>query len=175
MQSREAKESSQPTEHVVYLGLGSNLGDRDHLLRAALTALAQIARIARVSSVWDTAPLLVEDQPRFHNIAAQALTSLEPLPLLREIKRIEQALGREAGPRFGPRAIDIDILLYDDVALTTPELTIPHERLVERAFALEPLAEIAPDVQHPLLGLDVRSLAAQVPASDVRRLGPLVS
>lgn len=175
MQSRDAADLRQPTEHVAYLGLGSNVGDRDRQLRAALTALVKVARIARVSSVWDTAPLLVEDQPRFHNIAVEAVTTLEPQPLLREIKRIERALGREVGPRYGPRRIDIDILLYDDLTLVTPELTIPHERLVERAFALEPLAEIAPDALHPVLGLDVRSLAAQAPASDVRRLGPLVS
>ncbi len=175
MRTSAAKESRQPGEHVVYLGLGSNMGDRDTLLRAALTALAEVARITRVSSVWDTAPMLVEDQPRFHNIVAQALTPLDPLPLLHAIKRIERALGREAGPRSGPRPIDIDILLYDDLSLTNPELTIPHERLAERAFALEPLAEIAPDVRHPVLGLDARTLAAQAPASDVRRLGPLVS
>lgn len=175
MRTRAANESRQPSEHVVYLGLGSNLGDRDHLLRAALTALAAVARITRVSSVWDTAPVLVEDQPRFHNIVALALTTLDPLPLLDEIKRIERTLGREAGPRYGPRPIDIDILLYDDLTLATPELTIPHARLVERAFALAPLAEIAPDARHPVLGLDARTLAARAPASDVRRLGPLVS
>lgn len=175
MRTSATKESRQPGEHVVYLGLGSNLGDRDALLRVALTALAEVARITLVSSVWDTAPMLVEDQPRFHNIVVQALTPLDPLPLLHEIKRIERALGREVGPRYGPRLIDIDILLYDDLTLTSPELTIPHERLAERAFALEPLAEIAPDVRHPVLGLDARTLAAQTRASDVRRLGPLLS
>lgn len=162
-------------EHLVYLGLGSNLGDRDALLRAALDRLATVARITRVSSVWDTAPLLVTDQPRFHNIVAEAWTRLDPLALLDAIKRIERELGRVPGPRYGPRPVDIDILLYDELILETPALTIPHAQLAVRAFALAPLAEIAPHAWHPALRCDVQALAAAAPSSDVRRLGPLVS
>jgi len=168
-----APAAPEPGEHLVYLGLGSNLGDRDTLLRAALTRLEQNVRVRRVSSVWDTAPLLVTDQPRFHNIVAEGLTTLDPFALLGVAKAIEEALGRAPGPRYGPRPIDIDILLYDDLALTTPTLTIPHARLSERAFALAPLAEIAPHAWHPTLRSEARALILATPASDVRRLGPL--
>jgi 2-amino-4-hydroxy-6-hydroxymethyldihydropteridine diphosphokinase len=165
----------QPGEHLVYLGLGSNLGDRDVTLRAAVERLAPAVRVTRVSSVWDTAPLLVEDQPRFHNAAAVGVTRLEPLALLHELKRIETALGRIPGPRYGPRPVDIDILLYDDLILTSPELTIPHPGLAERAFALAPLAEIAPTAWVPTFQCDVQTLAAAAPANDVRRLRPLLA
>jgi 2-amino-4-hydroxy-6-hydroxymethyldihydropteridine diphosphokinase len=164
----------RPSEHLVYLGLGSNLGERDALLRGALERLAPDVRVTRVSSIWDTAPLLITDQPRFHNAVVEGLTTLEPLALLRLLKGIERALGRQPGPRYGPRPVDIDILLYDDLILDTPELTIPHPRLAERAFALAPLAEIAPHVWHPALGRDAASLAAVAPPADMRRLGPLV-
>lgn len=162
-------------ERLVYLGLGSNLGDRDGLLRAALDRLPAIARVTRVSSVWDTAPLLVTDQPRFHNIVAEAWTRLDPFALLRAIKEIERELGRVPGPRYGPRPVDIDILLYDDVILETPELTIPHAQLAMRAFALAPLAEIAPHAWHPALRREAQSLAEEAPPSDIQRVGPLLS
>lgn len=159
-------------EHLVYLGLGSNMGDRDALLRAALTELASAVRVTRVSSVWDTAPLLVEDQPRFHNIVVEGFTRLDPFALLRAVKRIESELGRTPGPRYGPRPIDIDILLYDDLIVETPELTIPHAELAHRAFALAPLAEIAPHAWHPALRREAQALAAAAPPSDVRRVAP---
>lgn len=164
-----------PGEHLVYLGLGSNLGDRDALLRAALAQLAPDVRVTRVSSIWDTAPLLVTDQPRFHNAVVEGLTSLDPFALLGVVKRIERALGRLPGPRYGPRPVDIDILLYDDLILDTPELSIPHAQLAVRAFALAPLAEIAPGAWHPALARDAQALAAAAPPSDIRRLGPLLS
>jgi 2-amino-4-hydroxy-6-hydroxymethyldihydropteridine diphosphokinase len=164
-----------PGEHLVYLGLGSNLGDRDALLRAALARLAPDVRVTRVSSVWDTAPLLVIEQPRFHNAVAEGLTRLDPFALLRLVKRIERELGRTPAPRYGPRLVDIDILLYDDLMLNTPTLTIPHAQLAARAFALAPLAEIAPRAWHPALGRDARALASATPPGDIRRLGPLVS
>lgn len=132
-----------------------------------------IVRIERVSSVYDTAPLLVTEQPRFHNIACMGRTWLAPLPLLHALKRIEARLGRVAGARYGPRALDIDILFYDDLILKTPELTIPHARIAERAFVLAPLAEIAPDLRHPTLGRDIHSLAQAVAGADVRCVGPL--
>ncbi len=160
-------------EHLVYLGLGSNLGDRDALLRAALTRLEASVRVTRVSSIWDTAPLLVTDQPRFHNIVVEGLTTLDPFALLDAAKAIERALGRAPGPRYGPRLVDIDILLYDELALATPRLTIPHPRLSERAFALAPLAEIAPHAWHPTLAREAQALASAAPPSDVRRVGPL--
>jgi 2-amino-4-hydroxy-6-hydroxymethyldihydropteridine diphosphokinase len=161
--------------HTVYLGLGSNLGDRAAALRAAVDALAPEVAVARVSSAYDTAPQLVADQPRFLNAAVAGRTALDPVALLRHVKRVEAALGRVPGPRYGPRAVDIDLLLVDDLVLLTPELTLPHPRLPERAFALVPLAEIAPALRHPVLGATVAELAAVVAGTgDVRRVGPLV-
>jgi 2-amino-4-hydroxy-6-hydroxymethyldihydropteridine diphosphokinase len=157
----------------VYLGLGSNLGDRDANLRAAVERLGQRMSITRVSSVYETEPLLVEDQPRFHNLASSGQTSLDPLSLLGALKGIERALGRVPGPRYGPRLIDIDILLIDDLIFSTSELTIPHPALVERAFALIPLAEIAPNQRHPVAKETIVELASRLDASGVRRLGAL--
>jgi 2-amino-4-hydroxy-6-hydroxymethyldihydropteridine diphosphokinase len=162
-----------PVQHIVYLGLGSNLGDRDAHLRAALSALPPAVTVTRVSSVYDTAPELVTEQPRFHNIVCAGTTALSPEALLRTLKTLETALGREPGPRYGPRTVDIDILLYDDLVLRTPELTIPHAHMAERAFVLAPLAELAPELRHPVLGRTVRALAADLAEADVRRVGPL--
>ncbi|MGH2485629.1 MAG: 2-amino-4-hydroxy-6-hydroxymethyldihydropteridine diphosphokinase, partial [Ktedonobacterales bacterium] len=137
--------------HLVALGLGSNLGDRDANLRAALEALAPRVLVERVSSVYDTAPLLVTEQPRFHNIACLARTDLPPHELLHAAKGIEAGLGRLPGPRYGPRLIDLDILFYDQLVMSKDDLIIPHPRLAERRFALAPLAEIAPLLRHPVL------------------------
>ncbi|MBF6592357.1 MAG: 2-amino-4-hydroxy-6-hydroxymethyldihydropteridine diphosphokinase [Ktedonobacterales bacterium] len=159
--------------HRVYLGLGSNLGDRDALLRAALRALAPAVDILRVSSVYDTAPMLVTEQPRFHNLVAEGTTRLDALALLRATQRVEAALGRRPGPRYGPRPMDIDLLLYDDLVLATPELTVPHPRMAERAFVLAPLAELVPERTHPVLGAAIATLLRRLGPADVRRLGPL--
>jgi 2-amino-4-hydroxy-6-hydroxymethyldihydropteridine diphosphokinase len=159
---------------TVYLGLGSNLGDRLAHLRAAVDALAPVVAVRRISSVYDTAPQLVTEQPRFLNAAVAGETALEPLALLHAVKAIEARLGREPGPRYGPRVVDIDLLLIEGVTLATDELTLPHPRLAERAFALVPLAEIAPEARHPLLGQSFTELAAALgQAGDVRLLGPL--
>jgi 2-amino-4-hydroxy-6-hydroxymethyldihydropteridine diphosphokinase len=159
--------------HEVYLGLGSNLGDRDALLRAAFDALSLAVAIDCVSSVYDTAPMLLTEQPRFHNIACAGRTALAPHDLLRTAKGIEAALGRTPGVRYGPRAIDVDILLYDDLVLETPDLVIPHPGIAERAFVLFPLCEIAPELVHPVLRVPLCALAEARAAADVRRVGPL--
>lgn len=159
--------------HMVYLGLGSNIGDRDANLSAALRALAAVVTIEHVSSVYDTAPMLYTDQPRFHNLVCQATTSLTPGALLHAAKEIERQLGRTSGPRYGPRVIDIDLLLYDRLIVNTPVLTIPHPRIAERAFVLAPLAELAPTLTHPVLGETMVELLRRVPESDVERVGPL--
>lgn len=166
-------EEHNAPRHQVFLGLGSNIGDRDAHLVAALQALAEAATVGRVSSVYDTAPLHYTSQPRFHNIACQVETDLTPIALLREAKAIERRLGRVKGPRYGPRVIDVDLLLYDQLILETSELTLPHPRLAERAFVLAPLAEIAPEAVHPVLGLTMRELLERVARSDVQRVGPL--
>lgn len=163
--------------HDIMLGLGSNLGDRDALLRAAVTRLRAFVTVSSLSSVYDTAPMLVTDQPRFHNIALAGTTELAPLELLRTVKAIERELGRvPGGVRYGPRAIDIDLLFYDDLSLHGGELTLPHPRIAERAFVLAPLAEIAPGRPLPVLSATAEELlrALGAPdAGDVRRLDPL--
>ena len=160
---------------IAYLGLGANLGDRAATLRAAVDALAAHLTIIALSSLYDTAPQLIEDQPRFLNAALAGATDLDPLALLRAAKAIETTLGRLPGPRYGPRALDIDLLLVDDLILDTPALTLPPPRLAARAFALIPLAEIAPTLRHPQLGYTIAELAGAVSGTgDVRRIGPLV-
>lgn len=137
---------------TAYIGLGSNLGDRDGLLRAALAALAEThgIRVVAVSTVRETEPVGHVDQPRFLNAVAAVETDLGPRALLAELLRIERSLGRtRAGPRFGPRTIDLDLLLYDDLIVDEPGLHVPHPRLHERTFVLEPLAELAPDAVVP--------------------------
>jgi 2-amino-4-hydroxy-6-hydroxymethyldihydropteridine diphosphokinase len=169
----EAHAGAGLTAHRVYLGFGSNVGDRDAHLRFALDALAPAVRVERVSSVYDTAPLLVTAQPRFHNLVCMATTTLEPPALLYLVKDLERRAGRVPGPRFGPRPLDIDILLYDDLVQATPELTLPHPEMARRAFVLAPLAEIAPDVRHPTLGASMAELLTAVGEADARRIGPL--
>jgi 2-amino-4-hydroxy-6-hydroxymethyldihydropteridine diphosphokinase len=172
-QSEQGGQAGVAPMRNVYLGLGSNLGDRDANLRAAIGKLAEFMHVKRVSSVYETDPLLVEDQPFFHNLACAGKTTLDPFSLLRALKRIERDLGRAPGPRYGPRVIDIDILLFDDLVLTTPELTIPHPGMLERAFVLIPLAEIAPSQRHPIAWRTIAELARALDASGVRRQGTL--
>lgn len=131
---------------TVYIAFGGNVGDREGNLRAALALLRQHAQIEAVSSLYETEPAYVLDQPRFLNGVLRGSTALAPLDLLRALKQIEVTVGRLPGPRNGPRPVDLDILLYGDLALDTPELTIPHPRIAERPFVLVPLAEIAPEL-----------------------------
>lgn len=159
--------------HTIYLGLGSNLGDRDAHLRAALEALPPEVKLTRVSSVYDTEPMHVTEQPRFHNIVCAAITTLAPPDLLRYLKRIEDELGRTPGERFGPRVIDLDILFYDQIVVCESDLVIPHPRLANRQFVLAPLAEIAPFLRHPLLDATIGELHERGPNADVRKLGVL--
>jgi 2-amino-4-hydroxy-6-hydroxymethyldihydropteridine diphosphokinase len=132
---------------VVYLGLGSNLGDRRQNLERAVAALDETpgVRVTRVSSFHSTRPFGVEDQPEFLNAVVEATTELDPPGLLAAVKAIEKNLGREPTYRWGPRLIDIDILLYDRLRWESPELTIPHPGLLERSFVTDPLAELAPE------------------------------
>ncbi len=152
--------------HVAWIGLGSNLGDRHTNLLEALQQLRERTRIVRVSSVYETDPVDYLDQPRFLNMVVQVETDLDPFSLLQFLKRIERRIGRQTTVRYGPRAIDLDLLLYDDLVLETPELQIPHPRMAERAFVLVPLAEVAPELLHPSLNRRVAELAAQVMAQD---------
>lgn len=143
---------------VIYLSLGTNLGDRRENLRLAHAALPLHIQVVKFSSIYETEPWGYPDQPSFLNQVVQAQTNLAPPALLVTLKDIERTLGRRPTFRYGPRLIDLDILLYDSLVLDTPMLTIPHQRLAERAFVLVPMVEIAPDVIHPVLGMSMRQL-----------------
>jgi 2-amino-4-hydroxy-6-hydroxymethyldihydropteridine diphosphokinase len=143
---------------IVYLGLGSNLGDRALNLGRALDALRADFEIDSVSACYETEPAYVLDQPRFYNLACRGATALEPMAVLRRLKQLEREIGRTPTTRYGPRVMDIDLLFYSDVILDTPELAVPHPRLAERPFVLVPLAEIAPDFVHPVLRLTITQL-----------------
>jgi len=134
----------------VFLALGTNLGDRGANLAQALGEISSIASIQKESSIYETPPWGVTDQPAFLNQVVGVETSLSPVELLMAVKDIEIKMGRVPSVRFGPRLIDIDILLYDDTVLNIPTLTLPHPRMLERAFVLVPLLEIAPDLISPL-------------------------
>ena len=143
---------------VVYLGLGSNMGNRQDNLDEAFDFLSQRLRVKKVSSVYDTEPVGNIEQPRFLNLVCQVYTRLAPTELLTLAKGIEDKLGRALSKSNAPRPIDIDILFYGDQVIETPELVIPHPRLAERAFVLIPLAEIAPDLRHPVSGKTIKEL-----------------
>jgi GTP cyclohydrolase-4 len=136
-------------ETTVYIAVGSNLGDRRSNLLEAIRQLRQKVSVERLSSVYETEPAYVTDQPRFLNMVLQGRTDLSPRELLEFLKGIERRMGRIGGERYGPRPIDLDILLYGDLRVDEPDLTIPHPRLTERAFVLVPLAEIAPNLVPP--------------------------
>lgn len=165
MSDRPTAETASPTS--VHLALGGNIGDRAANLSEAIARLGAAVRIDRTSAVYETAPMYVTDQPAFLNMAVSGVTTLAPLALLAFVKEIEAALGRERGGlRFGPRPIDIDILLYGGVTMADPILEIPHPRIAERAFVLCPLADVAADVAHPLLGRTIADLLTEVPGRD---------
>jgi len=157
---------------IIYLALGTNLGHRLANLRAAVAALPPAVSVLAQSPVYETPPWGVAGQPAFLNMALKGETHLAPLALLAYLKQLETQLGRISSIRYGPRLIDLDILFYDDLVLDTPELTIPHPRLHERAFVLVPLADLAPALVHPALGKPVSRLLEGVDANGVKRFEP---
>ena len=145
----------------VYLSLGSNLGDRRAKLKKALSLLGESVEIVKVSSLYDTEPVGVGEQPRFLNLMCCVNTDIGPMQLLSLIKGIESSMGRDLSLHNTPRVIDVDIILYGDTIMESPELTIPHPRMRERAFVLVPFAEISPQVVHPVSGERIDELATR--------------
>jgi 2-amino-4-hydroxy-6-hydroxymethyldihydropteridine diphosphokinase len=173
-ESIDAESISLADDEHVLLGLGANLGDPTEQLARAVEMLEAHVDIDRVSSVYRSEPVGHADQPDFHNLVLAGRTALGPMELLRAAQEIEEVLGRRRTFRNGPRTIDIDLLAYGDRVMRTLALTLPHPRLHLRGFVLHPLAEVAPEWGHPVLGRTARELLSTATALErVEPLGPL--
>lgn len=149
-------------DHIVYIALGSNLGNRLSNLKNAISNFTPQMDVKKKSPVYETPPWGYADQPSFLNQVVMAETYLEPEDLLGHLKRLETVLGREPSFQNGPRLIDLDILFYDDIMVDSPPLMIPHPRLHQRAFVLVPLNDIAPDLVHPLFSKSVSEMLLDI-------------
>lgn len=158
-------------EHIVYLALGSNVGNRAAHLKAAIAALPPQMEVKAKSQIYETPPWGYANQEKFLNQVIMVKTYLSPEMLIKHLKRLEVALGREATFQNGPRVIDIDILFYDDLVYESPTLVIPHPRLHERGFVLMPLMDIAPDLVHPVKQQNIRQLLAFCDVSGIVPFG----
>jgi 2-amino-4-hydroxy-6-hydroxymethyldihydropteridine diphosphokinase len=159
----QAPEPADSSVAVVWIGLGSNLDDPRVNLHLALAAIGRECRIARVSSLYSTEPVGYADQGWFMNAAAEVWTTKSPRGLLAFLQHVETSLGRTRDVRFGPRTIDLDILLWGDAVIDEEGLIVPHPRMHERRFVLEPLNELAPELKHPQLGKTMAELRASCP------------
>lgn len=152
-----------------FLSLGSNLGDRVANLRAALRRLQRHDfLIMRVSKVYETSPMYLIQQPDFLNIIAEVETTLFPMRALLRCANVEREMGRRRTTPNGPRLIDIDIVLFGGFVMDTGALTVPHPRMAERRFVLQPLSELAPDLRHPVTKRSIREMLADAPPQDLR-------
>lgn len=158
----------EPRINTVVLGLGSNQGDRVRYLERALGALIMEIKLEKVSSIYETEPMGLREQPLFLNLVCIGVTRLKPAGLLEFIQRVEKSLGRVRRERFGPRTIDVDILTYEDQVIEKPDLEVPHPRMAERAFVLQPLAEVAPEWRHPVSGKTAKELLKDLEAQAIR-------
>jgi 2-amino-4-hydroxy-6-hydroxymethyldihydropteridine diphosphokinase len=155
----------------LFLGLGTNLGDREENLQRAVDRIAEAGvHLLRASSTYETKPMYLTGQPMFLNLVLQGETDSFPRILLKRLKAIEREMGRRQTVPNGPRIIDIDILFFGRFIIDTPELVIPHPKLPERRFVLEPLAELAPEWRHPVTKRTIRELLAQLPEGGLRKV-----
>ena len=155
---------------IVYLALGSNIGNREHNLREAIRLLGQSSiHITKLSSFYETEPVDYLDQPWFLNAVLEAQTDLPAAQLLATLRHIESQMGSKKPFAKGPRLIDLDILLYDDATIDTPDLQVPHPRMLQRNFVLAPLAEISPALRHPTWPASATQLLDQSPDHSVVR------
>lgn len=160
---------------TVYLALGTNLGDREKNLQRALDRMSAAGVYPiQISSVYETKPMYLPDQAMFYNMVAIARTEKMPRLLLRKLQGIEREMGRRRGVKNGPRTIDIDILFFGSVIMSVQELIIPHPRIEERGFVLEPLAELSPDLRHPVSRRAMRDILAALPVQGVRKIATKV-
>lgn len=157
----------------VLVGVGSNLGDREFLIRKAVEAMRDLPRtlVVRVSSLYDTDPVGEVDQPAFLNAVVWLETTLEPRELLWQLLLIEKRMGRVRSQRWGPRPIDLDLLFYDDETIAEPDLTVPHPEAHRRAFVLLPLQELDPEFVHPSTGESIKKLIKRLPPNPPVRKG----
>lgn len=158
--------------YTVYLGLGSNLGNRQENLENAVAGLGDVVDVTAVSPIYETDAWGVEDQPDFLNMCVAGRSNLAPYALLNFVKALEVQLGREPAIRWGPREIDIDILIYEELNVRSRDLDVPHKGIADRSSVLVPLADIAPDLVHPLSGKTMPALLNEVDRSGVRPYGP---
>ena len=161
--------SMPPAPNLAYLSLGSNMGDRETHLHEAIARLQSEGRVVSVSSFYETEPVEFTDQAWFLNCALALETTRTPRQLMSDILTIEREMGRQRIHKKGPRIIDIDILLFSDEIIDSPDLTVPHPAMQHRRFVLEPLAEIAPGAQHPVLKKTIRELLDVLPAGQAVR------
>jgi 2-amino-4-hydroxy-6-hydroxymethyldihydropteridine diphosphokinase len=159
---------------LAYIGLGTNLGDREANLRSAIQLLdTDLITVVRKSSIYETAPLDVIDQPPFLNMVLECETSHLPMQMMRKLLKIEKQMGRDRSSkavRRGPRVIDIDMLLYRNSVIQTPQLTVPHPRMLERRFVLEPLLELAPGIKDPRTRMPIAQALPAVQDQQITKL-----